>query len=315
MEPMIDPNKKKPTLWDIFVYKFYSGLGYFFRFLFMIFSRNKLSGKKEMSGMNMMLFCGKKGAKMIKPLLLSVYCRWNKVPFVTIVSDGVPAELLLKFMQFWPFPYKVRQWEEAAAFHREKGRKALAGYAENNIMGRKFASILAEAEMHPTLYCDTDVLWFAEPTLPEGSPPGRFTMRMASDNLTCYSADLLKGMKREDMFTRRSLNSGVIYMSGSAAAAIGDFDKLTELLLTDNNFFAEQTAFALIADQAGDWWSLQDIILTTGDKHWPIFPGYFFRNKKNFARHHVVTKNSWFWRDALYIILFNRKKNAEGHAQ
>jgi len=61
----------------------------------------------------------------------------------------------------------------------------------------------------------------------------------------------------------------------------------------------------MIADKLGDRWTLDEILLTTGDVHWPIIPKYLFSGN-HFARHHVVTKHSWFWRDALYILLFKK---------
>jgi hypothetical protein len=301
--------KKKPTFKETIVYKFYSAWGHFFKFLLNVFSLRKLSANREISDLNLLFFCGLKGAKMLKPVLLSIYYRWEKIPNLTIVSDGTPEEYISRYMKFWPFPYQIKMWTEAATHFQEKGKTHLVRYAEKNIMGRKLISILAEGEARPTLYCDTDVLWFAEPSLPANLPGKSFTMRMSADNVHCYSHSLIKELKAERLFDKKPLNAGVMYISGSVFENFKGFERIAEALPSYSEFVSEQTTFALIAEELGDTWSLEDIMVSTEDIHWPIIPGYFFQNKNFFARHHVLTKNSWFWRDALYLVLFKRKQN------
>ena len=116
---------------------------------------------------------------MMKAVLLSIYRNWEKIPPGILVSDGTPKEALEAVMQFWPFPCEIKSWEDCAAFHLEKGRQSIVEFSHVNIFARKLLSVLAEAESRPVFYCDTDVLWFAEPRLPVTAPGKSCSMRIS----------------------------------------------------------------------------------------------------------------------------------------
>lgn len=300
--------KKKATFTETFVYKFYSLLGHICRILLNVFSSFPLKKTKPVSDLNLLLFSGKKGASMIKPVLLSIYNRWNTIPYITLVTDGTPKEEMARSLKFWPYPYQIKSWEETADFHKKKGRIHLAKYAEEDVYGRKLTSILAEGEVRPTLFCDTDVLWFSEPRLPE-LHDGVLAFRMSADDAPHYNMTLLNALNRHDILTKKPLNAGVIFVSGSVYDHAGIFEQIDKEILpaAKIEIFAEQTTLSILTQEFGDSWSLDEIFLSTEDKHWPFIPGYFFQRREPlFARHHVVTKNSWFWRDALYLFLFKR---------
>jgi hypothetical protein len=108
-----------------------------------------------------------------------------------------------------------------------------------------------------------------------------------------------------------AINCGVVYLSGSVYDHYPDFEALMQFMRIFNEPFSEQTTFALLADRLADTWSPDEIILTTKDLHWPLIPRYLFSGAQS-ARHHVATKHSWFWRDALFILL--RKNKTRRHA-
>jgi hypothetical protein len=302
--------KKHITISYILVYKFYSGMGLICKFLFKAFSR-KLSAKKEVSDLNLLLFSGMKGGTMLKAVLMSVYSTWEKIPHVTICTDGTPREHFEGLMAFWPFPYTIKTWKEHADNYRAKGAINLAEFADGHLYAKKLISVLGEAEIRPTIYCDTDVLWFGEPRLPARTPPGGFAFRMATDNSHCYTMSLVRYFQRQDLIEKPPFNAGVLYMSGSLLDHYPDYEDMMAMFkLFVEDLFPEQLAFALIADKLGDRWSLDEIILDTRDIHWPWIPQYFFSGN-HFARHHVLTKKSWFWRDALFIVLFKKNKARE----
>ena len=263
-----------------------------------------------MSDVNLLFFSGKKGARMLKPVLLSIYRRWEKIPRITIVSDGTPREYIASCMRFWPFPYEIKSWTESQEYHRQRGRLTLLKFADNSVFGKKLCAILAEGESKPTLYCDTDVLWFSDPTLPEPLP-GSFTFRMSTDNAHTYSKPFIETLDVQYIYSEKPLNAGVIFISGSVYDKPGFFERIAAELQYAKVGVAEQTAFALMAIEMGDRWTLENIMVNTKDIHWPVIPRYFYHYYDQFfARHHVLTKNSWFWRDALYLFLFKRKKIA-----
>jgi hypothetical protein len=297
--------KKHITIGLIVTEKFYAGMGLIFKTIFKIFTPKKLPAGREVSDLNLLLFSGAKGLKSLKAVLLTVYNTWEKIPHVTIVTDGTPAEYFEQAMTFWPYPHKIKTWKEVAEIHRSKGRKNLVEFAELNVYARKIIALLNEAEIRPTLYSDTDVVWFGEARLPAPAPKGSFVFRMSSDNMHCYHMPIIRYFGKQDMLERGPLNSGVMYMSGSVYDHYQGFEELMAFCKLFDEPFPEQTTFALLADKLGDRWSLDEIILTIKDLRWPLIPGYFFSGNQ-FARHHVMTKKSWFWRDALYILLFKR---------
>jgi hypothetical protein len=310
----------KITITSIVVKKFYNLLGHTCRFAFTLGFPRKLSADKPTSATNLILFCGYRGAPMLKAVLLSIYYNWNSIPILTLISDGTPKEVLQSALQFWPYPYEIKSWEDCAAWHHTKGRQAIIDFARVNPYARKLLSVLAEAEQKPVFYCDTDVLWFAEPRLPlpaeasakEGPSPDGCIMRISRDNMHCYHLPAIRYLNREDLLEKPAINCGVIYLSGSVYDHYPDFEELTQFMRIFNEPFSEQTTFALLADKLGDTWTLEEIILSTKDIHWPLIPRYLFSGTQT-ARHHVATKRSWFWRDALFILL--RKNKSRPHAR
>lgn len=297
-----------PTVTSILIKRFYNLLGHSCRFAFRVAFPRKLSSDKSLAGTDLLLFTGHKGAKMMKAVLLSIYYNWEKIPRLTIVSDGTPKEILQAALQFWPYPYEIKSWEDCAAWHRAKGRKAIIEFAHVNPYARKLLSVLAEAEQRPIFYCDTDVLWFGEPRLPAPST-NQCTMRISRDNAHHYHPPAIRYLNREDLLEKPAVNCGVVYLSGSVYDHYPDFESLMRFMRIFNEPFSEQTTFALLADRLGDTWSLDEIILTTKDMHWPLIPRYLFSGTR-IARHHVATKHSWFWRDALFILLRKNTRHA-----
>ena len=306
----------KVTISNMAVAKFYNLLGHGFRIVFTLAFPKKISATKPLAETDLLLFSGYRGAKMMKAVLLSIYYNWEKIPRLTLISDGTPKEVLEEALRFWPYPYEIKSWEDCAAWHRNKGRQAIIDFARINPYARKLLSMLAEAETRPILYCDTDVLWFAEPPLPSAAealakaapaPPPPCIMRISRDSSHHYHPPAIRYLNRQDLMEKPAINCGVFYLSGSIYDHYPNFEELLEFMRIFNEPFAEQTTFALIADRFGDTWTTEEIIIRTNDVHWPLLPRYLFSGNQ-LARHHVATKHSWFWRDALVIRLQKNKR-------
>lgn len=295
------------TITSLIVEKFYRLLGHGCRLAFSALAPKRLSANRQMSDTNLVLFSGQRGAKMMQAVLLSIYRNWEKIPHLTVVSDGTPLAVLEAALQFWPFPYELKSWEDNAAWHLERGRQSIVDFARINPYARKLLVVLAEAELKPIFYCDTDVLWFDDPRLPVPAPGPGFTMRISHDAMHSYHLPALRWLNRCDLLEKPALNCGVVYLSGSVYEHYPGFEELMQFMKIFNEPFSEQTTFALLADRLGDTWTPEEIITTTADIRWPLIPGYLFSGDQ-LARHHVATKKSWFWRDALFIVLSKNKK-------
>jgi len=301
------------TITSLILDKFYALLGHGCRLAFSALAPKRLSANRQMSDTNLVLFSGQRGAKMMQAVLLSIHRNWEKIPHLTVVSDGTPLSVLEASLQFWPFPYELKSWEDNAAWHLARGRQSLVDFARINPYARKLLVVLAEAEQKPVFYCDTDVLWFDEPRLPVPAPAPGFTMRISHDNKHSYHLPALRGLNRGDQLEKPALNCGVVYLSGSVYEHYPGFEELMQFMKIFNEPFAEQTTFALLADRFGDTWTPEEIIATIDDIRWPLLPSYLFSGDQ-LARHHVATKKSWFWRDALFIILSKNKKQRRAAA-
>lgn len=326
----------KVTIGKILSYKVYSLLGRTCRLAFTLTLPRKLTATKPLADTDLLLFSGRKGAGMMKATLLSIYYNWEKVPRLTLISDGTPKEVFEEVLRFWPYPYRIKSWEDCADWHRQRGRKAIIDFAHVNPYARKLLSVLAEAEERPVFYCDTDVLWFAEPPLPttpaspaeasakaghevsakgghEASAQPPCVMRISRDYDHFYHPPAIRYLNREDLLKKPAVNCGVVYLSGSVYDNYPGFESLMEFMRIFNEPFSEQTTFAILADRFGDTWTLDEIMLNTKDLHWPLLPGYLFSGTQ-VARHHVATKHSWFWRDALVIRFHHHKpRRAPAH--
>lgn len=295
----------KVTFGKVFVDKCYNLLGHGLRKIFMLAAPKRLPADREVGGTDLVLFSGRRGAVMMKALLLSIYYRWDKIPHITLVSDGTPKEVLDDAMKFWPYPYEVKYWEDCAAWHLAKGHPAIVDMGRINMFARKLVSVLAEVERRPIMYCDTDVLWFAQPRLPE-PVPGRCTMRMSLDNVHSYHMPAIRYLDRMDLLEKPAMNAGILYLAGSPYDHYPGFEELLQFMRIFNEGEAEQMTFAILADYFGDHWTLDEIIVSTKDKYWPFIARYPFSGTQ-LARHHVATKHNWFWRDALIILWQNNK--------
>jgi hypothetical protein len=296
--------KKDVGIIDIVVYKFYSLLGLSCRTLFFALTPKKIVPKKELADFHVLYFCGKKGLKLLKASIMSIYLTWDRIPHITVVTDGTPTSLIEQELQFWPYPITVKCWDESVTYLLSMGRDKLVEWSYRNVFARKLQSILVEAETRPTLYCDTDILWFGEPRIPQTT--NNFVMRISEDNVPTYSETLISQLDRWDIMTKKPMNAGLIFLSGSPYQSYDGFAPLIDLASTHEEGPSEQLVFSLIAERLGDCWTLDEVIVDTTDLHWPLIPPYFFSGHA-FARHHVLTKRSWFWRDALFLYFFRRK--------
>lgn len=247
-------------------------------------------------------FSGLNGLDYLNASLDSIGVSWKMLPDVVIISDGSSIVEMRKKIRPWPGHVEVIDWSTCAAYFKSKGNFNLARYAENELWGKKFVSILYCFEHFKTLYSDTDVLWFNEPRL--ANDPAPF-MCMSSDIEQCFSEPMFAALG-EDLADCPALNAGVIYGHGDFSA-YGKWQEMCEFLAERPDNRTEQTGFAILANTFGSIWSLNDIVLATDDIQ-KIQPVRKMNGVSAFARHYVNTKWWLFWRD--YFLYVNTKAKA-----
>lgn len=249
----------------------------------------------------LVFFCGKNGMEYLNSSLLSVYKNWTTLPDITIITDGTPTSFIEERLIVWPSKVSIDTWDTCANYYKSKGNHQLYNYAQNEIWGKKLVSVLYCAEKSPILYSDTDVLWFSDLKIEDLIKP---SIKMSQDIEHCYSENMLKELEETELLGNKPLNAGVIYLDGDFSI-FKKWEKLCDYLMNKADNRTEQTSFAVLTNNFGDSFRVNEILVQVNDLN-TIIP-----TKINYqdicARHYVNTKAWLFWRDFLLLIVFKIK--------
>jgi hypothetical protein len=232
--------------------------------------------------------------------LWSIYHSWGELPGIRLVSDGtISGGGLIQAIAWWPGKKEAEPWQTAADGHERRGRSDLSALARKHVLGKKLSAILAAGEREPTLYCDSDMLWFSgPPPLPEREA-GKAVVRLAVDVVRHYDNRLLEEARITELEGEPALNTGAVYAAGDVYEACG-LERVLRIAAQEPGYFSEQTILAYCCRRlGGGYWPGEKIVLKTDDKHWPVAargPG-----EGTLARHYVGDVRHWFWRDALWM--------------
>jgi hypothetical protein len=240
--------------------------------------------------------CGEAHLGMLQECLLSLYHAWSRLPRLQVVSDGsMTKRELTQALSWWPGDKSVLPWEDIVAYHRRRDRGALARFAKQSVIGRKLASVLQFGEQRPTLYCDADILWFAEPTLPKGDGGDSPSLILLEDYQPSYDENLSLS---ENLPDTPFLNTGLVYLSGNLCHSAG-LRSLVQQASVESNHFTEQTILAIASRRiGGQTWPADRYICDTRRER---TPGPSFVGKDWVARHYVGGLRHLFWQDALML--------------
>lgn len=262
-----------------------------------------IDDNREKPPYKLMYFCGLKGIDYLNSSLLSVYKNWLFLPDIIIITDGTPVSLIKSKIIRWPRNIEIDTWESCANFFSKKGNSNLFNYANNELWGKKFVSILAVSDKSPILYSDTDVLWFSDPIV-SISPSRKLPyMKMSQDIEFCYSDSMLKNLNENLILNEPPRNAGVIYSAGNFSN-YPKWEYLCNYLEKNADNRTEQTSFAILNSYFGETWDKNEIFIETEDMS-SVF-SYRYYNKF-IARHYVNTKKWLFWRDFLLFLIFGLK--------
>ncbi len=249
----------------------------------------------------LVFLCGREGIRYLNACMVSIYRHWDELPDICVVTDGTPLEMFQKDLIRWPRKLEIISWEECALYFSNKGQQELYNFANQNILGRKFASLLYFALQGPFLYSDTDILWFDSPGALDLTKSPLIKMSRENDR-ACYSDALLKALGEEKCLLTTPFNSGLMFLNGDFSS-YPKWKELCQFLgtLAKDEIMAEQTAFAILTnhfDQTSFWPSEQILIKTDDMFHWRYTRSDF---PNILARHYVYTRPTAFWRDFIYM--------------
>jgi hypothetical protein len=243
-------------------------------------------------------FCGDMGIDYLIASINSVRLSWKQFPKILIITDGFPPDEVRTRLGRWSERFEIITWEACAGFFKDPKFTNVVNYARQQLWGRKFLSLLYSIYHYRTLYSDTDVLWYEDPSVLFPKREDGFTLIMSSDVEFSYDKHLLDCMAvTSDQL--KPLNAGVIYGHGDLSI-FPEWETLTRSLLDCRTNFSEQTAMAIIATRLGSSWPIETVFMDIKD-YSRIFDYSPIRHRGIIARHYVSVKPWLFWRD--YIIL------------
>lgn len=265
-------------------------------FKYFLLSKNKSLN----TSFKLVYFCGKNGTNYLNASLYSVYKNWAELPEILIITDGTPVNYVRDRMLKWPQNTDIIDWTTCADYFRQKNNAALFEYAHKDLWGKKFVAVLYAAEHFPTLYSDTDILWFSAPKSIETSTFP--ILKMGLDIEFCFSNEMGQALKEDYALFNRPLNAGLIYAHGDFSSHPKWGEICNYLSKTPDNR-TEQTTFAILSNYFNRdiFWSFDEVLIKLDDSNSlkntiKQFPGIM-------ARHYVSVKNPTFWRDSVYILL------------
>ena len=259
--------------------------------------------ERGLTSFKLVFFCGEKSMSYLNASLISVYKSWKELPEICIVSDGTPLDKIRKGLIKWPKKIDVISWKECAAHFKNNGNIDLYEYAYKDLWGKKFVAINYCAQKFPTLYSDTDILWFSSPVIePTFDKP---VLKMCQDISHCYSNEMLNELHQLKINNTVPLNAGLIYANGNFSL-FNEWKLLSNYLSTKPDFRTEQTSFAILNNyfNPNDFFKSNEVLIKIDDEFGLKYTKKLYPDI--LARHYVNVKATTFWRDFVFMLFLKR---------
>jgi hypothetical protein len=254
---------------------------------------------KAESGLCYLTIAGRTHWLMLRESLFSLYRSWEKLPIITVVSDGSwSAAEFYPVFSWWPGKINVLSREQIIGDADAAGERELTQYAAASAWGLKIASIVLLARREPVLFVDADILWFRDPADLLGSSDSWGKPRGVRES-NCY--------QHRDMALR--FCSKVLeppFVNGGILALHGEFlpDDLLramvhEALADPEDGAFEQTIIATAVHMGAGLLPGKTSFVEFDDIH--RFRHRNMRREGYYSRHYVNWIRHLFYRDALRL--------------
>ncbi|MEE3715172.1 hypothetical protein V2H45_00270 [Tumidithrix elongata RA019] len=251
--------------------------------------------------------CGYKHLDLLQQSLQSLHQSWTVIPKLQIYSDGtVKVNEIERMLLWWKGEKKISSWETCFLPTSGLDSKILLEFARSNPVGRKLAVILHHGRNEPTLWCDTDILWFSQlPCLQDLLQlESDLVLKTSSDYQSAYGSfvDTLPHLNQYPY-----INTGIVYLNGDLLNKL-DLDNLLKKASNFSDHFTEQAILAEAVFQVGlPCWSIDEIFCGANDNQTLAIT---YESKPWIARHYTGLVRHLFWRDTLALKLgIKREKN------
>lgn len=247
------------------------------------------------STFKVLYFVGSRGVEYLNASIYSLRKNFDAMPEVLIFTDGTGIREIQKKMYHLGLKVKYDTWKTAADYFRSKGNDDLACYAENELWGKKYISILYCMEVYGNvLYNDTDILWYNQPQLTFQANK----LAMSSDAVESFSHPMLAKFGLTEIL-QYPMNAGCIYGSGTMDQ-YPEYKEICRYLHYSADNRTEQTSFAIFAHKYGKRLSFDQIYMDVEDNSLLVNDKSLYN--KIWARHYVNMKEWVLWRDFYSIV-------------
>lgn len=253
-------------------------------------------GQYRPAGFRLMTLVGARQLELLRECLRSAAECWSVRPELEIVTDGtVSTPKVLQAFPWWGATITVRQPEDVARAAELAGWHEGAEFTRKTVLGIKFCAVVLSARERPTLFCDTDILWYRDIDV-GAAPSGKsLAFTMAHDYQPAYNQAVALAMGF-DSSRPPFRNSGLVFLDGNLLSEV-ELGTGIRAAIDSYDHFAEQTLFAAASASLGaELWQPSTIACSNADQQ---SLGITYRGQDWTARHYVGTVRHLFWRDAL----------------
>jgi len=269
-----------------------------------IYWKKSLS-KKETLSVKLVSMVGADQIPMLQQCLISIFCKWDKVPEkIIIVSDGSVNETCIKKrFNFLPAQVHIKMPED---YLSSFSGSLINEYAGRNPFGLKLAILLKENEIGRTLWCDSDILFFGDLSQAIQNLPAGPIFVAGVDWIHGYEPQLRNFLGGQWM-PDKPVNAGFILFE-AVPFVMSEIQAGLDFSRKSWNWATEQTLVAYFhAKMGGLYWDECQMVITEEDLYEirgdPWSKGWM-------ARHYIKPHRPMFWRDV--YLLKKQGKNRKG---
>jgi hypothetical protein len=234
---------------------------------------------------------------LLRESLVSMHRSWASLPELVVISDGSWTKTEFdEAFDFWPESIRVLSPKEVLDPLAIQGQTQLVELARRHPLGLKLAGIILLGQERPTLFVDSDVLWFSDPSASLSSLQGTVGPAAAVESGATFNETLARKFCPQ-ILNPPGINTGCVWLHGNLCEPGLLRHILDAALEQPDHEFNEQTIIAIAVELSGRRMPREICLVEFNDA---FALGLRKPGREGFhARHYVRFMRHQFYRDAL----------------